>query len=245
MTDPRAGIFAAFRTARPDVFADSGHILALDNLCDAFDIPRSAGQRQRRLAKPELFFAKVRTLTGGLDQVQVDTANRLLETAAHWCTGHLAYGFATAWHEARLAPVLEKGGDAYLFRMYDINGARPDKARELGNLTPGDGVRYAGRGLPQLTGRINYAKASKALGVDLIAFPDKVLEPQIAVDVMVWGMETGAFTTKKLSDYLRGDRGDQVSFTSARRIINGTDKAHLIAGYAETFQAALDAGGWA
>lgn len=244
MSDPRAGIFAAFRQAKPGLFEDPGNILALDNLCDAYGIDRAAGPRRYSLGRPEAFFAKVRTLTGALDQVQVDVVNRLLSSAAHWPVGHMAYGLATGWHEARLRPIKEQGGDAYLFKMYDLWGQRPAKARELGNTSPGDGVRFAGRGLPQLTGRTNYAKAGKALGLDLVAEPDKVLEPAVAVDVMVWGMETGEFTGKSLADYI-GARGNAVAFTAARRIINGTDKAHLIAGYAELFQAALDAGVWA
>lgn len=56
---------------------------------------------------------------------------------------------------------------------------------------------------------------------------------------MVDGMEAGRFTGKKLSDYLPGD------YVNARRIINGTDKAEQIAGYARQFEAALKAGGWA
>src|SRR3546814_6075636 len=62
--------------------------------------------------------------------------------------------------------------------MYDIRGDRPAKARELGNLTPGDGAKYAGRGYVQLTGKSNYVKATAKLRemgftVDLVAEPDR------------------------------------------------------------------------
>jgi hypothetical protein len=49
-------------------------------------------------------------------------------------------------------------------------------------------------------------------------------------------MVTGKFTGKKLSDYISGS---SVDYIGARRIINGTDRASLVAGYARSFQHAL------
>lgn len=46
MVDPRKAIFDAVRDAKPDVFADPGHILALDNILDAYGIPRAGGARR-------------------------------------------------------------------------------------------------------------------------------------------------------------------------------------------------------
>lgn len=191
------------------------------------------------------FFAGVRKVAGSLDQVQVDTINRLLIAASRWRISWLAYGLATAWHEARLTPIHESGGNAYFHRMYDIEGDRPTVARALGNTQPGDGVKYHGRGLVQLTGRANYQRAGQWLGVDLIGNPDLALDPANAAAVLVWGMEGGKFTGKSLADYLPASLGTVDQFTDARRIINGTDKAAMIAGYARQFQAALQAGGWA
>lgn len=189
-----------------------------------------------KLRDPAVFFAAARKATGPLDQVQVDSINRLLAGAAHWPIGLLAYGLATAWHEARLKPIHEMGGPAYL--------ARYEGRSDLGNTQKGDGVRFAGRGLVQLTGRRNYSAASEYLGVDLVADPDLALDPDIAARVLIWGMETGAFTGKSLATYV-SDRGTPAEWIQARRIVNGTDKAQLIAGYAERFRDALDAGGWA
>ena len=53
---------------------------------------------------------------------------------------------------------------------------------------------------------------------------------------MIYGMREGWFTTKKLSDYIKNGKADYVG---ARRIINGTDEARKIAGYAEIFEKAL------
>jgi putative chitinase len=151
---------------------------------------------------------------------------------------HLAYILATAQHETgrSMRPVREKGGAAYLTRMYDITGSRPALARRMGNTTPGDGVRYAGRGHVQLTWRNNYRDTGAKLGIDLVAVPDRALEPELSADILIRGMTEGWFTGRKLSDYLHGSTAD---WRSARRVVNGLDRADLIAGYAKTWLAAL------
>lgn len=57
-----------------------------------------------------------------------------------------------------------------------------------GNFDINDGWRYIGRGLLQLTGRDNYARVGKALGVDLVSFPTTVLDPEYGLRVAgeVW-----------------------------------------------------------
>lgn len=188
------------------------------------------------------FFSAVRASFGALKQGQVDGFNAILdqwEARGGGDDRHLAYMLATAWHETArtMKPIKEYGGEKYFTRMYDIRGERPAKARELGNLSPGDGARFCGRGYPQLTGKANYAKAGLKLGVDLVNNPDLMLRPDIAAKVMFLGMEEGWFTGKKLSDYHGG--GQEFDATNARRIINGTDKAKTIAGYYRNFLTAI------
>ncbi len=55
-----------------------------------------------------------------------------------------------------------------------------------GNAASGDGWRYRGRGLVQLTGKNNYAAYAKASGVDCVQHPDLLLEPQWSIDVAGW-----------------------------------------------------------
>jgi len=74
------------------------------------------------------------------------------------------------------------------------------------------------------------------MGETLYLYPDKVMEPDIAYKVMSYGMRNGVFTTRKLSNYINGGQCDYVN---ARRIINGTDKAQLIADYAITIEQLL------
>ena len=187
------------------------------------------------------FFTAVRRKYGKLKQSQVDGFNALLDAMEGWPIAWKAYGLGTAWHEVdeTMQPIKERGGHAYLDK-YDTGRL----ARILGN-TPeddDDGQLYAGRGYIQLTGRANYSKAGAALGVDLIGNPDLALDHDIAAKVMRWGMETGAFTGKKLADYLPiAGLATVEQFKAARRIINGTDKQSLIAGHALAFQEALTA----
>ena len=80
----------------------------------------------------------------------------------------LAHFFAQCAHEsAGLTTTREMGDAAYFTRHYEGR-------RDLGNTQPGDGARFHGRGLIQLTGRANYAHASKELCVDLVAHPELV-----------------------------------------------------------------------
>lgn len=181
------------------------------------------------------FFASMRAGFGALKTDQVSGTEALLKAMAGWPVTWAAYGLATAYHETAftMQPVKEYGGTAYYRRMYDIEGERPRKARELGNLTPGDGAKYCGRGYVQLTGRANYAK----YGIE--DTPDLAMNPGVAGRILREGMEKGAFTGKKLADFLPGD------YVGARQIINGRDKDDEIAAYARKFELALKAGGWA
>jgi putative chitinase len=151
---------------------------------------------------------------------------------------HLAYALATTHHETARSfqPIRERGGAAYLRNNYDITGNRPQLARANGNLEPGDGIRYSGRGFVQLTWKNNYRFAGEKLGIDLVARPDRALELPIATEILVRGMREGWFTGKTLSDYFNASDTDWID---ARRIINGVDMARTIASYARIYFDAL------
>ena len=142
------------------------------------------------------------------------------------------YIIATALHETggTLKPVKEFGGKKYLSSLYDPVLAKSQKLRDrairMGNTEQGDGVKYCGRGLVQLTWKSNYIKYSGIIGVDLVNNPDLVMDIEVAVYILVHGMKHGIFTGKKLDDYINSKGTD---FINARRIINGSDKAIKIA----------------
>lgn len=54
---------------------------------------------------------------------------------------------------------------------------------DLGNTRKGDGVRFKGRGLLQLTGRANYAAFGEALRIDLLAAPERAAEPVLSLRI--------------------------------------------------------------
>lgn len=81
--------------------------------------------------------------------------------------------------------MIEIGTPQYFMKKYDKKFA-PKTARILGNKLPGDGELFKGRGFIQLTGRDNYARAGKALGLDLVNNPDLAAEPNNAARIAVW-----------------------------------------------------------
>ncbi|MDC7684690.1 hypothetical protein PQU92_15500 [Asticcacaulis sp. BYS171W] len=191
------------------------------------------------------FYAAIRaSLFGGkLKPKQVEGIEAILTAWQADDARELAYGLATAYHETgfTMQPVKEKGGAAYLKRLYDPQSTDPARAalaRKNGNTTPGDGVRYAGRGFVQLTWKANYKRMGEVLGIDLIAEPDLALQSEIAAQILFVGMQRGLFSGKRLSDYFTAHRTDWIE---ARWIINGVDSASRIAGYAGHFHAALTA----
>lgn len=66
------------------------------------------------------------------------------------------------------------------------SGAAYEGRLDLGNTEVGDGCRYKGRGLIQLTGRYNYSCLSQATGVDFLKTPDLLSEPEYAVMSACW-----------------------------------------------------------
>lgn len=201
------------------------------------------------LSKPEAFYTHVRALLGPLKQNQVTGINAILDAYQKYGDGNLhrcAYVLATPIVETggRYEAIYEQGGKAY-FNKYEP-GTKIGK--RLGNTHRGDGYRYRGRGLVQITGRSNYAKVGREFGIDLVGNPDLALDLALAARILVVGTLKGWFTGKGLSDYIddadEADDLDLAEFVQARRTVNGQDKAAVIAGHALAFEKALKAGGW-
>ncbi|QDP58746.1 MAG: putative chitinase class I [Prokaryotic dsDNA virus sp.] len=171
---------------------------------------------------------------GSLPDWQREPLDRLIDEGIARGKGvrKIAYVLATAYHETARFQYMEeigKGhGKAYAARCVVMG---------TGSAVT-ETAQYHGRGFVQLTWLGNYARMSAALGRDLVSDPDLVKEPAIAAEVIWRGMLKGMFTGKRLSDYVGGGQTDYVG---ARRTVNGTDKADLIAGYAEAFAEALRA----
>lgn len=192
---------------------------------------------------------------GGLNRSQVDGHETILdlwepdmkEQDDRW----LAYILATAYHETGrvMQPIEERlsysaRGLLKTFpRSFDPETARRYARRpqaianrayadRLGNgpESSGDGWRFRGRGLVQITGRDNYAR----YGIE--EAPDKALDPATAAHILIDGMVKGRFSGKALADYFNGDRAD---WFNARQIVNRLDRADDIARHARAYYAGI------
>ncbi len=195
------------------------------------------------LDNPAAFFDSVRDsgmLGNALKPDQLKGLEAVLNAAeaAKWPLAFTAYALATACHETAytMQPVREAFWLSEAWRRSNLRY-----------------FPFYGRGYVQLTWKANYDRADRELelGGRLNGNLDLALDPNIAAKIMVKGMEEGWFAGDKtgkrhtLARHLPANGPAKVAqFTSARRIINGTDKAGKIAGEASKFQAALQAGGW-
>jgi putative chitinase len=106
-------------------------------------------------------------------------------------------------------------------------------AGRYGNVNPGDGWKYRGRGLVQITFRDNYEKFGFADN------PDGVKDLKTSARILVDGMVHGKFTGKRLSSYFGTDINNPVG---ARKIINpdnnGDEIADIYHGYLEAIKGA-------
>lgn len=97
-------------------------------------------------------------------EYEITTRNRIAHFLAQTC------------HEsAHFCTLNEYGGPSYF--------ARYDNRKDLGNTQPGDGNRFHGRGLIQITGRANYTKFGAKIGVDLVNHPELAADPANSIKV--------------------------------------------------------------
>lgn len=137
----------------------------------------------------------------------------------------LAYILATAYHETGydFIPKYEYGKAEYFIKKYWHNSK---VAKWLGNDDAKDAFDCRGRGLVQITGEDNYIKFG------IRDNPDKALQIETATDILYRGMMNGMFSGKKLTSYVNDT---DCYFISARKVVNGSDKAEKIAAHAANF----------
>ena len=183
-----------------------------------------------------VFFDAIRPMFGGLSTDQVRGLEILLAAVDGLPVRHQAYVLATAYHEtaATMQPVRET------LAKTDAEAARRlERAWKAGKLswvkTPywraDNGKYWIGRGYVQLTHKVNYERAGKRMGVDLVADPSAAMSPMLAARIIVQGMSEGWFTGVKMSDC--------ATYRDMRKVVNGMDRADMIAGYAAKFETAL------
>ena len=114
---------------------------------------------------------------------------------------------------AFLAQLAHESGELRYTREIASGGAYEHR-KDLGNLADGDGVRYKGRGLIQITGRTNYRLAGVACGYDYENHPELMEQPDHACLVSGWYWSAHGLN-------MLADHDDFVGIT--RRINGGTN----------------------
>ena len=104
----------------------------------------------------------------------------------------------------RFYPVRERGGPTYLANLYE-------NRKDLGNVNPGDGAKFCGRGFIQITGRWDYAHFGAEIGKDLENNPDLALDPAVASAVLAV-----YFHERTIPTY-----AEQQNWEMVRRRVNG------------------------
>ncbi len=146
---------------------------------------------------------------------------------------HIAYIFATIFHEGARKETIN--GKTVYRRVVSVEEIGKGKGKPYGSKIKYSKIKYTnpdklyfGRGFVQITWHEVYEKFGKLLKMDLLSNPELALNPTIGAKIAVLGMRDGLFTGVNLERYFNDSRTDAIS---ARKIINGTDKAELIEGY--------------
>ena len=189
-----------------DILVDST-IRALNNLP-----PRSgdqepyAGLYPRTTATPNLITQEQLSAIAPYSR-----QSRLIQLLPYLNETMQKYGITTALRKAHFLAQTAHESDGFNTNEEYASGADYEGRRDLGNTKSGDGVRFKGRGLIQVTGRSNYAECGNDLGVDLINNPQRLADFDLACLSAGWYWDT-----RNLNSY--ADDDDILTIT---RIING------------------------
>ncbi len=137
--------------------------------------------------------------------------DRLEKLLPHLNTTMQRYAITTPLRQAHFLAQVGHESDGFNTNEEYASGADYEGRGDLGNTRAGDGVRFKGRGLIQVTGRANYADCGRALAVDLINNPQRLGDFDLACLSAGWYWDT-----RNLNIY--ADRDDVLTIT---KIING------------------------
>ncbi|MEY5049998.1 MAG: hypothetical protein RLZZ175_3357 [Bacteroidota bacterium] len=161
----------------------------------------------------ELSFEQLKAITpfvGNANQrVQFDARLKLF--LPHLNEAFRMFGINTKERVAMfLAQIIHESG-AFRYVKEIASGSAYEGRKDLGNTHPGDGVKFKGRGLIQITGRANYEQISKAFQVDFVAKPELLESIEFATKSAAWW-----WNNRKLNRF--ADLGQIINCT---KIING------------------------
>lgn len=172
-----------------------------------------------------------------IDLLSMGVANKDAEEMLHRAAKaagirgvELAQFLAQCWHESYGFKHMQELGDPKYFLRYDPR-YEPAKARQLGNIRPGDGERYKGRGFIQITGRDNYRRAGEALGLPLEQRPELASRPDIAARIAIWYWKSRVrpnvtnfndtrAVTRQINPVMRGLQDRHENFKDYKNVFN-------------------------
>lgn len=168
--------------------------------------------------KPDIASAIATSLEQNRSAYGVTTAQRLAHFLGQVC--HESGGFTRFTENLNYSA--ERLCQVWPSRFPNLEAAKPfarnpdalaEKvyAGRMGNVNPGDGAKFKGRGLIQLTGRANYAEASRYSGLDLIEFPGQAADPAKSAKIAL-----GYWRSRGLNEL-----ADQDDIAAITRKING------------------------
>ena len=119
-----------------------------------------------------------------------------------------------------------------MFYVKEIaSGKAYEGRKDLGNTKVGDGVKFKGRGLIQITGRNNYRQCAIDLKLDLLAHPELLETPVNACLSAAWfwyvnhlnplaDQQLLSSITKVINGGLNGQLDRQLLYTKAKTILS-------------------------
>ena len=198
MSQPNRILALSETAAAPAPLITVGRLACFAPLCDAAALAPALQAAAERFE-----IATLQRASAWLGQIHVESAGltRLVENLTY-SADRLCQVWPARFPSLQAAAICVGDPRAIAEKVY---GGR------LGNSSAGDGYRYRGRGLLQLTGRDNYVRFGQALGLDLAGVPDLAADPAIAATI------AGAFWSQHGLN-APADRGDVEAIT---RAING------------------------
>ena len=156
---------------------------------------------------PDITTAEIIAIASYADPARVD------ELLPYILLTMMEYGIDTPLRQAHFLAQLAHESGSFNYVEELVSGEDYEDRDDLGNTEPGDGVRFKGRGLIQITGRTNYTDCGNDLGIDLVKNPTRLADNDLAC------LSAGWFWAKNdLNTY--ADQDDVVTVT---QIINGGD----------------------
>ncbi len=203
-----------FNPGRVDGLYDTNTQRALDKFRRAYHVG-GRGQGVGKATLGKLKAASKNYVTAGqLTRIMPGLSRaRAEQVEPHLNRAMVEFGITNKKRQA--AFLAQIGHESVSLRYFEeiASGAAYEGRSDLGNVRPGDGVRYKGRGPIQLTGRGNYRRAGRALGLPLEA------NPKMAARLSVGFRTAGWFWQ---SHGLNG-LADRRAFDTISRTINGGD----------------------